>query len=96
MATLVPPLLVSRALTGLLPRSWRRRRERQTLEFRVVPGLNGLLTGLLALERALLRTRELPFGSSIIAVATRPTDLSGRQRTPIIGPAGDHERRTPE
>jgi SAM-dependent methyltransferase len=96
MAALVLPLLVSRAFTGLLPRSWRRRRERQILEFRVVPVLNGLLKSLLAVERLVLRVGGLPFGSSLIAVATRPVHLSGREGPPMIGPAEDEERRAAE
>jgi SAM-dependent methyltransferase len=71
MAPLVPPLLAIRALTGLLPRSWRRSRERQDLEFRVVPVVNGVLRALLGLERRFLRTCSLPFGSSIIGVGAR-------------------------
>ncbi len=72
MASLVPPLLVMRALTGLLPSSRRRSRERQDLEFRVVPVVNGVVRAVLAIERRILRVARLPFGSSIIAVAARP------------------------
>jgi SAM-dependent methyltransferase len=72
MASLVPPLLAGRGLTLALPPSLRRRRERHDLEFRVVPVLNGLLRGVLALERAFLRVGSLPFGSSILAIAQRP------------------------
>ena len=70
----------------------RRRRERQDLEFRVVPGVNGLLRAVLGLERAFLRVASLPFGSSIIAIATRPGHLSGRDEPPMIA-EGDGERR---
>jgi SAM-dependent methyltransferase len=70
-ASLVPPLVMLHALTRLVPESRRRGRERQELEFRVVPVLNELLRAALALERRLLRVSSLPFGSSIIAVATR-------------------------
>jgi len=94
MATLVPPLLLGRGITALLPRSWRRRRERQDLEFRVVPGVNGLLRAVLALERAFLRLAPLPFGSSIIAIATRPGHLSGGDEPPMIA-GDDGERRPP-
>jgi 2-polyprenyl-3-methyl-5-hydroxy-6-metoxy-1,4-benzoquinol methylase len=72
MAPLVPPLLAMRALTLILPPSRRRTRERQDLEFRVVPVVNEVLRSLLALERRLLRVGSLPFGTSIIAVAARP------------------------
>jgi SAM-dependent methyltransferase len=71
MAPLVPVLLAMRVLTRLLPPSQRRSRERQDLEFRVVPVVNDVLRSLLALERRLLRVGSLPFGSSIIAVAAR-------------------------
>jgi SAM-dependent methyltransferase len=94
MAALVPPLLLGRVITGLLPRSIRRRRERQALEFRVVPGVNGLLRAVLGLERAFLRVAPLPFGSSLIAIATRPGRLSGRDEPPMIAEDGG-ERRPP-
>jgi SAM-dependent methyltransferase len=72
MAPLVPPLLAMRALTRILPPSGQQSRERQDLEFRVVPVVNDVLRALLALERRLLRVGSLPFGTSIIAVAARP------------------------
>jgi SAM-dependent methyltransferase len=71
MAPLVPLLLVMRALNRLRPPSRRQSRERQDLEFRVVPGVNDVLRAILAIERRLIRRASLPFGSSIIAVATR-------------------------
>jgi SAM-dependent methyltransferase len=71
MAPLVPPLLAMRALTGLVPTSRRRSRERQDLEFRVVPVVNAVVRAVLAMERRVLRVAGLPFGSSIIAVAAR-------------------------
>jgi len=74
MAPLVPLLLAMRAVSRFLPRSRRHRRDRQQLEFRVVPVINGLGRALLAAERQVLRLGSLPFGSSIIAVATRPGD----------------------
>jgi len=74
MAPLVPLLLAMRVGTLLLPRSHRRSRDRQQLEFRVVPVVNGLGRALLAAERQMLRLASLPFGSSIIAVAARPGD----------------------
>jgi SAM-dependent methyltransferase len=72
MAPLMPFLLGMRVLTRLVPESWRRSRERQELEFRVVPVVNDVLRAALAVERRLLRVASLPFGSSIIAVAARP------------------------
>jgi SAM-dependent methyltransferase len=74
MAPLVPLLLAMRVGTLLVPRSHRRSRDRQQLEFRVVPVVNGLGRALLAAERQVLRLGSLPFGSSIIAVAARPGD----------------------
>jgi SAM-dependent methyltransferase len=46
--------------------------ERREAELRVVPGLNGLMRGVLRLERPLVRAGALPFGSSLVAVAERP------------------------
>ena len=74
MAPLVPPLFAMQALSRLLPWTHRRRRDRQDLEGRVVPGFNGLMRSLLALERGVLRRSSLPIGSSIIAVAARSAD----------------------
>jgi 2-polyprenyl-3-methyl-5-hydroxy-6-metoxy-1,4-benzoquinol methylase len=71
MAPLVPLLLALRVLNRLLPPTRQRSRERQNLEFRVVPVVNDALRLLVALERRLLRVGSLPFGSSIIAVAAR-------------------------
>jgi SAM-dependent methyltransferase len=71
MAPLVPPLMAlrsARRLTRLL-----RPRETWTLsaELRVVPGLNGLLRAVLAVERGLLRLAPMPFGTSLLAVAVK-------------------------
>jgi SAM-dependent methyltransferase len=74
MASLVVPLLAMRAAGALLPRPSDTRKQRQTREFRVVPVLNGLLRSVLAVERRLLRVSGLPFGSSLIAVARRPSE----------------------
>jgi SAM-dependent methyltransferase len=76
MAPLVPVLLAMRVLNHLRPPSRRRSRERQDLEFRVVPIVNDVLRSLLALERRLLRLGSLPFGTSIVAVAARAGDSS--------------------
>jgi 2-polyprenyl-3-methyl-5-hydroxy-6-metoxy-1,4-benzoquinol methylase len=70
-ASLVAPLVALHALTRLVPESRRRSRERQALEFRLVPVVNDVLGAALALERRVLRVSSLPFGSSIIAVAAR-------------------------
>jgi hypothetical protein len=76
MAPLVPLLLAVRVLNHLRPPSRRQSRERQDLEFRVVPGVNEVLRAILAVERRLLRVVSLPFGSSIIAVAARAGEAS--------------------
>lgn len=70
-ASLVPPLVVLQGLTRLLPERRRLSRERQVMEFRVVPVVNGLLRTALGLERLWLRAGSLPFGSSLLAVAQR-------------------------
>ncbi len=70
MSPLVPALALMRPLQRLLQRGTSH--ERRRTEFRVVPGLNGLLRGVLAVERAALGVYPLPFGSSIVAVAARP------------------------
>jgi len=71
-ASLVPPLVALNALTSLMPEKRRRSRERQVMEFQVVPVVNGVLRAALTLERLWLRVGSLPFGSSLIAVAARP------------------------
>jgi SAM-dependent methyltransferase len=80
-ASLVPPLVALHALTRLVPESRRRSRERQELEFRVVPVVNELLRAALALERQLLLICSLPFGSSIVAVAARAKGARGAGAT---------------
>ena len=42
-------------------------------ELRVVPVVNGALRGVLKLERLALRAASLPFGSSLLAIARRPS-----------------------
>jgi SAM-dependent methyltransferase len=71
MAPLLP-LLVARRWLG--ERLLRRRRAalRMGPEFAVVPGINGILRGVLGLERRWIRAFPVPFGSSIISVAVRP------------------------
>jgi SAM-dependent methyltransferase len=73
MAPLVPALFALRSVgrrlaAGGVPAARRRR-----AEFRVVPGLNGALRAMLAVERLALGRLQLPFGSSIVAVASRPS-----------------------
>jgi SAM-dependent methyltransferase len=65
------PLLVVRRWLGEKLRS-RGKTERLGTEFAVVPGLNGLLRVILRLERFMIRALSMPFGSSILAVVTRP------------------------
>jgi hypothetical protein len=43
----------------------------------VSPLLERMLVGLAELDRSLLRSRDLPFGSSVLVAATKP--LSGGQ-----------------
>jgi hypothetical protein len=69
MSPLVPLLAVVRTGGRLLPHRATVRRQK---EFQVVPGLNGLMMGVLAVERALLRLVSLPFGTSLVAIAVRP------------------------
>ena len=71
MSPLLPALLVLRGL-GRAARGKGTARERRALEFRVVPVLNGVLRGVLAVERMAMRLLPIPFGSSLVAVATRP------------------------
>jgi len=53
MAALAPLLIVARGLGRWLPGRKGSARERRDLELRIVPGVNGLLRGLLRLERRL-------------------------------------------
>jgi SAM-dependent methyltransferase len=46
--------------------------DRRRLELSVVPGLNQAMSAVLAFERPLVRLGGMPFGSSLIAVASRP------------------------
>jgi 2-polyprenyl-3-methyl-5-hydroxy-6-metoxy-1,4-benzoquinol methylase len=69
MSPLVPLLATLRACGRLLPHGAALRRQK---EFQVVPGLNGVMNGVLAAERSLMRVWSLPFGTSLIAVAARP------------------------
>lgn len=70
MAPLVP-LVALRWLLRMLP--GRGTLERRKVELSVIPGVNGVVRELLRLERPLVRRGLLPFGSSLIAVAEKPT-----------------------
>jgi hypothetical protein len=48
--------------------------DRRRLELSVVPGLNQAMSAVLAFERPLVRLGGMPFGSSLIAVASRPRE----------------------
>ena len=74
MSPLVPLLMATRWVGRFVSRSRnpQEARARRRVEFRIVPGLNSLLGAILALERILLRFTSLPFGSSLLAVASRP------------------------
>lgn len=69
MAPLVPLLALTRRARGLAGRG---REPHKEAELRVVPGLNGVLRAVLAVERLALRGVRMPFGSSLLAVARRP------------------------
>ena len=70
MAPLVP-LVALRWLLGALP-GRPGAVERRQVELAVTPVLNALARAVLRLERPLVRTGWVPFGSSLIAVAARP------------------------
>jgi SAM-dependent methyltransferase len=83
MAPLVPPLLLFRRLGRLLQLLGLHSLRRPTQELQVTPGLNGLMRGVLRIERAWLRRFTLPFGSSLLVVAARPLAAA-----PVQGPGG--------
>jgi 2-polyprenyl-3-methyl-5-hydroxy-6-metoxy-1,4-benzoquinol methylase len=68
MAPLVPLLWLTRQLSRRSPRL-----AGKDAELRVVPVVNGALRGVLKLERLALRATSLPFGSSLLAIARRPS-----------------------
>src|SRR6185436_15720457 len=72
MAPLVPLLLLFRQFGRALDALGFRSRQRSTQELAVVPLFNEVMRGLLLFERLWLRRFGLPFGSSLIAVASRP------------------------
>jgi SAM-dependent methyltransferase len=67
MAPLVPMLLALRLLRRWLPGD--RTHAAGRLELRLLPGVNGVMRALLALERVAMRVVPMPFGSSLVAVA---------------------------
>jgi SAM-dependent methyltransferase len=71
MATLVPPLIAFRKGLRLLRRGGAA--VDPDAEFRVVPGVNGALRLVLRAEAALGAVVPLPFGSSLLAIAVRPS-----------------------
>ena len=72
MAPLVPLLILGRTLGRLSGRDKARAAGRRAVELSVIPGLNGALAMLLAVERrGLALGWSLSFGSSILAVAVR-------------------------
>jgi SAM-dependent methyltransferase len=73
MAPLVPALFAVRALGRLFAARSVHAARRRRAEFRVVPGLNGALRTVLAVERLAVGRLPVPFGSSIVAVASRPS-----------------------
>jgi SAM-dependent methyltransferase len=71
MSPLVPLLVLLRAAGRRLHGGRSRAMERRRAEFRVVPGVNALMRGVLSLERATMVRLPVPFGSSLVAVAVR-------------------------
>jgi 2-polyprenyl-3-methyl-5-hydroxy-6-metoxy-1,4-benzoquinol methylase len=71
MASLVPAMTAARALGRVAARWAGPADARREAELRVVPGLNGLLRGILEIERAWLRRGSFPFGTSLLAIARR-------------------------
>ena len=72
MAPLVPLMMVSRPIGRLLRRG-RPADAHRDREMEVLPLLNGALKGVLALERAMLPVARPPFGTSLLAIAARPS-----------------------
>jgi SAM-dependent methyltransferase len=79
MAPLVPLLVLGRALGRLTGRGKAKAAGRRATELSVIPGFNGALAALLAVEwQGLRRGSSLPFGSSILAVAVRSGSRGAR------------------
>ena len=71
MSPLVPILMLIRSAGKRLHGGRSRALQRRQVEFRVVPGVNAAMRGVLALERAAMVHAPVPFGSSLVAVAVR-------------------------
>jgi SAM-dependent methyltransferase len=71
MSPLVPILVLIRSAGKRLHGGRSGVLQRRRAEFRVVPGVNALMRGVLALERAAMVRARVPFGSSLVAVAVR-------------------------
>jgi SAM-dependent methyltransferase len=80
MAPLVPMLILSR-WAGRLRHGKSLATHRQS-ELGVVPVLNSVLRGVLALERRALRVMRPPFGTSLLAVAARRRGSTGPAALP--------------
>jgi SAM-dependent methyltransferase len=80
MAPLVPLLLLGRTLGRLSGGGKAKAAARRATELSIIPGFNDGLAALLAVERYwLARGGLLPFGSSLLAVAVRPSTVGGRK-----------------
>jgi SAM-dependent methyltransferase len=74
MSSLYPLIWAGRRLATLLHRASGESRRLSDMDLKVVPGLNGILKAALCAEIPLLRRRRrLPIGSSILAIARRPS-----------------------
>ena len=83
MALLVPLLALKEWTARWSQRRVRRNKEPTRdiwdQEFQVLPGINGLILGLLRIENRVSVAVSLPFGSSLLAVAVRPTGVTARR-----------------
>ncbi len=78
MAPLVPLLVLGRTLGKLTGAGKAKAAGRRAVELSVIPGFNGVVGALLAIERRWLGGgSSMPFGSSILAVAVRPALAGG-------------------
>lgn len=71
MSPLVPMLVAARSFGRLLRRKGKTAADQRKAELGVVPFLNSVIGGVLALERRALRVVRPPFGTSLLAVAAR-------------------------
>jgi SAM-dependent methyltransferase len=75
MLPLAPVMWLGRKLAAAANRLRPRRKTGRELavdELRPIPGFNGLMRALLALEAPLVRRWRMPFGTSLLAVANNP------------------------